>query len=52
MQTPSAVYRSSPRAYPARLPEPEYGTAMQVRTVHKHGWFSWHKHEIFLSEVL
>jgi transposase InsO family protein len=52
MQTPSSVYTVSPRPYPARLPEPEYGTAMLVRTVHKHGWFSWHKNEIFLSEVL
>jgi hypothetical protein len=35
-----------------RLPQAEYGTAMQVRAVHKHGWFSWCKNEIFLSEVL
>lgn len=52
MQTPSVVYTVSPRPYPARVPEPEYGTAMLVRTVHKHGWFSWHKNEIFVSEVL
>jgi transposase InsO family protein len=52
MQTPSSVYTVSPRAYPARLPEPEYATTMLVRTVHKHGWFSWHTKEIFLSEVL
>lgn len=52
MQTPSAVYSLSPRSYPVRVPEPEYGTAMLVRTVHKHGWFSWHKNEIFVSEVL
>jgi transposase InsO family protein len=52
MQTPSTVYRNSPRAYPVRLPRTEYGTAMQVRAVHKHGWFSWRKNEIFLSEVL
>jgi transposase InsO family protein len=30
-QTPAAVYVSSPRAYPARVPEPEYGSAMIVR---------------------
>ena len=52
MQTPAAVYRSSPRAYPARLPEPEYGGAMLVRSVHPHGHIRWKKHEIFLSEVL
>ena len=52
MQTPAAVYRWSPRAYPARLPEPEYGGAMLVRSVHPHGHIRWKKHEIFLSEVL
>jgi transposase InsO family protein len=52
MQTPAAVYGSSPRAYPSRLPEPEYSSAMLVRSVHPHGHVRWKKHEIFLSEVL
>ena len=52
MQTPSSLYQSSPCQYPSRVPEPEYNNTMQVRAVHKHGWFSWNKNEIFLSEVL
>ncbi len=52
MRTPEAVYRSSPRPYPARVPEPEYGTAMQVRRVQKHGEFHWNNRNVFLSEVL
>jgi putative transposase len=52
MQTPSAVYRPSPRSYPVRVPEPEYGSAMQVRRVRLRGTFSWKGVEIFLSETL
>jgi len=52
MQTPAAVYRSSPRQFPARVPKPEYGTAMQVRRVQKHGEFNWKHCHVFLSEVL
>ena len=33
MQTPSAVYARSSRAYPARVREPEYGSDFQVRRV-------------------
>lgn len=52
MQTPAAVYRNSPRQFPARVPEPEYGTAMQVRRVQKHGEFRWKHCNVFLSHVL
>ena len=52
MQTPQAVYRSSPRPYPARGVEPEYDTAMKVRRVFKHGQFFWQRHDVFLSKVL
>lgn len=52
MQTPAAVYQSSPRSYPARVAEPEYGSAMQVRRVQKHGEFNWNHQHVFLSEVL
>lgn len=45
MQTPAAVYRISPRAYPTRVPKPEYGSAMKVRCVQKHGQFYW-KHQV------
>jgi transposase InsO family protein len=52
MHTPALLYEPSPRPYPARMPEPEYASAMLVRSVHPHGHIRWKKHEIFLSEVL
>jgi transposase InsO family protein len=52
MQTPNAVYNSSPRPYPARVREPEYDTAMKVRRVFKHGQFFWQHHDVFISKVL
>jgi putative transposase len=52
MQTPSAVYRPSPRAYPARVTEPEYGSALQVRRVDRSGVFYWKGDVVFLSETL
>ena len=52
MQTPAAVYQSSPRSFPARVPEVEYPETMLVRTVHYKGQFRWKKHEVFVSEVL
>ena len=52
MQTPSAVYTPSPRAYPARVREPEYDSSMHVRRVRRRGSFSWKKQDVFLSETL
>jgi transposase InsO family protein len=52
MQTPTAVWVPSPRQYPARVSEPEYGSAMQVRRVTGYGYFSWKHEDVFLSEVL
>jgi len=52
MQTPSAVYTPSPRAYPARVREPEYDISMHVRRVRRRGSFSWKKQDVFLSETL
>ncbi|MGA8072420.1 MAG: integrase core domain-containing protein, partial [Candidatus Acidiferrales bacterium] len=52
METPSAVYTPSARAYPARVAEPEYGSALRVRRVQHRGWFRWKSQEIFLSETL
>ena len=49
MQTPAACYAPSPRAYPARVPEPEYGTAMIVRRVQASGEFSWEHEDVFLA---
>ena len=52
MQTPAAVYEPSPRSFPARVPEPEYGEEMLVRQVKHQGQFRWKKQDVFLSEVL
>jgi putative transposase len=52
MQTPAAVYRRSPRRFPARLPETVYPETMLVIPVHQKGYFRWKKHEVFVSEVL
>ena len=52
METPESVYRSSPRPFPARVPEPEYDTTMKVRHVFKHGQFLFDRHDVFLSKVL
>jgi transposase InsO family protein len=51
-RTPSSLYEPSPRAYPARVAEPEYGSAMKVRRVHEHGQFWWNAERVFVSEVL
>jgi transposase InsO family protein len=52
MRTPAACYTPSPRPYPARVPEPEYDTAMTVRHVFACGTFCWRNHDVFLSETL
>jgi transposase InsO family protein len=52
MQTPSAVHVRSQREYPARVLEPEYGSALQVRRVRTCGQFHWKNENVFLSETL
>ena len=52
MRTPESCYTPSPRAFPARVPEPEYDTRMIVRRVFEGGQFSWKHHEVFVSETL
>jgi transposase InsO family protein len=52
METPESVYRSSPRPFPGRVPEPEYDTTMKVRRVFQHGQFFFNHHDVFLSKVL
>jgi transposase InsO family protein len=52
MCTPASLYQPSPRSFPERLPEPEYGSAMKVRTVFPHGQFFWNYHDVFLGKVL
>jgi len=52
METPDSVYRSSPRPFPSRVPEPEYDTTMKVRRVFEHGQFFFNQRDVFLSKVL
>src|SRR5207248_2449976 len=52
MQTPGTLYRPSRRGYPARVPEPEYSSAFQVRRVSEHGQFRWKCQKVFLSYPL
>ena len=49
---PAALYTSSPRPYPARVPEPDYDSGFAVRCVYQHGQFFWRGHYVFLSKVL
>jgi transposase InsO family protein len=51
-QTPASCYQSSPRAYPERVPEPEYGTHMKSRKVYPDGTFHWNNRQIFISKAL
>jgi putative transposase len=52
LETPSALYTRSARRYPARVSEPEYGSALEVRRVGLRGVFSWKHQHVFLSETL
>ena len=51
-KTPASCYQPSARIYPARIREPEYPSAMQVRRVGPRGGFSWKHESVFLSETL
>jgi putative transposase len=52
MQTPASCYTLSPRPFPARVREPEYGSSQRVRKVHLRGQFWWKYEEVFLTETL
>jgi transposase InsO family protein len=52
MKTPASCYTPSPRAYPSRLPTPQYNSSMQVRKVGPCGTFGWKGEKIFISETL
>jgi transposase InsO family protein len=52
MQTPASCYAPSPREFPARVREPEYGSSMLVRRVYPRGQFFWKYEDIFLSKTL
>ena len=50
--TPAEAYQASPRAYPSRLPEPEYGPNALVRSVRHSGEIKWQGRRMHLGEVL
>jgi putative transposase len=49
---PAVLYSPSPRAYPERVPEPEYDSDVVVRCVYPHGQFFWKGRDVFLGKVL
>jgi transposase InsO family protein len=51
-QTPASRYQSSPRTYPDRVPEPEYGSHMKPKRVYPDGTFFWKGTQIFISKSL
>ena len=52
MHTPAQCYQPSPRPYPRRLPEMEYGATYTVRRVRSTGEIKWQGRRLFLSEAL
>ncbi|HEY0779762.1 MAG TPA: integrase core domain-containing protein [Gemmatirosa sp.] len=48
---PADRYAPSPRAYPARLPEPEYPGHFEVRYVSRDGGVRWHNRWVNVSHV-
>jgi hypothetical protein len=51
-QIPAALYRPSPRSYPARMPELAYPFAATLRRVSAAGHFSWKQHQVYVSVLL
>ena len=51
-QTPASHYQSSPRPYPDRVQEPEYGGAIKPKRVYPDGTFFWKGTQIFISKAL
>jgi putative transposase len=51
-ETPSALYRASPRAYPCALREPAYPPGVAVRRVRSNGEIKWGGDLVFVGEAL
>jgi transposase InsO family protein len=52
MATPASYYQKSPRAYPERLAELEYGSDYQTRKVDAAGYVRWKVAKVFVSNTL
>lgn len=51
-KTPGSVHCLSPRSYPTKLPEVQYGSGITVRQVRHNGEIKWRGELIYVSEVL
>jgi transposase InsO family protein len=51
-RTPAETYQASPRGYPSRLAEPEYGDNAVVRYVRHSGEIKWQGRRMYLGQVL
>jgi len=51
-KTPASVHCTSPRSYPAKLPEVQYESGVTVRQVRHNGEIKWRGQLLYLSEVL
>ena len=51
-KTPASIHCTSPRSYPAKLPELQYESGITVRRVRHNGEIKWRGQLLFLSEVL
>jgi len=51
LAVPASRYTLSPRPFPERLQEPDYGALDQVRKVNRHGYISFHGHRLKLPEA-
>jgi putative transposase len=49
--TPQSCYQASPRCYPRRVPELEYGDIMETRRISQQGSLKWNGVRTFISEV-
>jgi transposase InsO family protein len=49
---PSTIYRPSPRAYPARLPEVVYPDRWEIRMARSSGEIKWRGEQLFIGEAL
>jgi len=52
MRTPADVYEPSPRPYPRKLPEVEYPSHFEVRSVRSDGTVKWQGDLMYVSEAL
>lgn len=50
-KTPQSCYQASPRRYPRRVPQLEYGDDMETRIISQQGSLKWNGERTFISEI-